>query len=142
MSLASAVKSLGPFSRVLGVSRGGAIPAVTLAHILEIMTVRYVHLNTYDDSVTSRLQNADDVEAFFAVSEPIPEWDSSETLIVDDVYDTGLTMDALHQVLPKARKAVLLHKKKPPGWLSSVQEVPEKTWIIFPWEKYTISDVI
>ena len=54
------------------------------------------------------------------------------SLIVDDVYETGLTLDPLRDI-EGAMFFVLISKKKPTWW-NTVNLSKEKDWIVFPWE--------
>ena len=61
------------------------------------------------------------------ISEPI-----NNSLIVDDVYETGFTLNPLRK-LEGAMFFVLFSKKKPTWW-KAVNISQKKEWIIFPWE--------
>lgn len=62
------------------------------------------------------------------LAEPQPD-----ALIVDDVYETGRTLEALHARFPKARCAVWV-SKCPPLWWDSVVVTDSSEWLLFPWE--------
>ena len=61
------------------------------------------------------------------ISEPI-----KNSLIVDDVYETGITLKN-HKNIEGAEFFVLFSKKKPTWW-NSVYISKESDWIVFPWE--------
>ena len=54
------------------------------------------------------------------------------SLIVDDVYETGLTLNNFKNV-EGANFFVLVSKKKPIWW-NTVNLVQNEEWIVFPWE--------
>lgn len=53
-------------------------------------------------------------------------------LIVDDIYETGLTLNNYREI-EGAVFYVLVSKKKPIWW-NSVKLYQEEDWIVFPWE--------
>ena len=54
------------------------------------------------------------------------------SLIVDDVFDTGITLSNFKDI-EGANFFVLISKKKPIWW-NTVNLSNEKEWIVFPWE--------
>ena len=62
------------------------------------------------------------------LAEPQPD-----ALIVDDVYETGRTLEALHATFPKAKCAVWV-SKCPPLWWEAVVVTDSSEWLLFPWE--------
>ena len=61
------------------------------------------------------------------ISEPI-----KNSLIVDDVYETGITLNNFKDI-DGAMFFVLFSKIKPTWW-NSVHMSEKKEWIVFPWE--------
>ena len=61
------------------------------------------------------------------ISEP-----TKNSLIVDDVYETGFTLNTFKDI-DGAMFFVLFSKIKPKWW-NTVYVSEEKEWIIFPWE--------
>ena len=62
------------------------------------------------------------------LAEPKPD-----ALIVDDVYETGRTLEALHARFPTARCVVWV-SKSPPQWWDAVVVTNSSEWLLFPWE--------
>ena len=54
------------------------------------------------------------------------------SLIVDDVYETGITLRSFKDI-EGANFFVLISKKKPIWW-NTVNLSHKKEWIVFPWE--------
>ena len=54
------------------------------------------------------------------------------SLIVDDVYETGITLRSFKDI-EGANFFVLISKMKP-GWWNTVNTSFKKEWIVFPWE--------
>ena len=61
------------------------------------------------------------------LSEPI-----KNSLIVDDVYETGITLSTFKNI--EGAKFFVLFSKKKPTWWNSVYISKESDWIVFPWE--------
>ena len=61
------------------------------------------------------------------ISKPI-----QNSLIVDDVYETGHTLNSFREI--KGAMFYVLISKKEPTWWNTVNIIPEKEWIVFPWE--------
>ena len=56
-----------------------------------------------------------------------------DALIVDDVYETGRTLEALRLQCPDATFAVWV-SKCPPQWWLAAEVVVSLEWLLFPWE--------
>lgn len=53
-------------------------------------------------------------------------------LVVDDVYETGLTLAPYRQL--EAIRVVVWISKAEPQWWQAVEVVESSDWIVFPWE--------
>ena len=53
-------------------------------------------------------------------------------LIVDDVYETGITLNNYKNI--EGAKFFVLFSKKKPTWWNSVHISEKSEWIVFPWE--------
>lgn len=60
-------------------------------------------------------------------------------LVVDDVYETGLTLTPYRQ-LERSRVVVWISKAEPQWW-QAVEVVESSDWIVFPWENPTLAAV-
>ena len=54
------------------------------------------------------------------------------SLIVDDVYETGITLKTYKNIA--GAKFFVLFSKKNPTWWNSVYISEKSDWIVFPWE--------
>tara|TARA_B100000945_G_scaffold213193_1_gene171720 strand:+ start:164 stop:550 length:387 start_codon:yes stop_codon:yes gene_type:complete len=63
---------------------------------------------------------------------PLLEKPINNSLIVDDIYDTGYTLEKI-KYLKGTETHVWISKTKPTWW-NSYKYTTEKEWIIFPWE--------
>jgi len=61
------------------------------------------------------------------ISEPI-----KNSLIVDDVYETGITLNSLKNI--EGAMFFVLFSKIQPTWWNTVKISEKKEWIVFPWE--------
>ncbi len=127
-TLAERVMTLGPFRGLVAISRGGLIPAAIVARELECRLVESISIVTY-------AQDAGTQGPPTVVKPAAAAGDGEGFLIVDDLVDSGVTARLVRSLLPQARFACLY--AKPAGrpvadmW---VAEVPQETWILFPWD--------
>ena len=61
------------------------------------------------------------------ISEPI-----KNSLIVDDVYETGNTLNTFKNI--EGAKFFVIFSKNKPTWWNSVYLSKKSEWIVFPWE--------
>ena len=61
------------------------------------------------------------------ISEP-----KKNSLIVDDVYETGITLNTFKDI--EGAMFYVLFSKTKPKWLNSVFISNKSEWIVFPWE--------
>ena len=61
------------------------------------------------------------------ISEPI-----KNSLIVDDIYETGITLNALKNI--EGAMFFVLFSKIKPTWWNTVNISQKREWIVFPWE--------
>jgi len=61
------------------------------------------------------------------ISEPI-----ENSLIVDDIYETGMTLKKLKDI--EGATFFVLFSKIKPTWWNTVNISDKKEWIVFPWE--------
>lgn len=71
-----------------------------------------------------------------ALNIPLLERPQINSLVVDDVYETGKT---LSQVIQMSRVTTFVwFSKVQPEWWNAVQIVDAEEWIVFPWENQTL----
>ncbi len=63
---------------------------------------------------------------------PLLDEPENNSLIVDDIYDTGYTLERIKHL--KGSEAHVWISKKKPTWWNAYKYTKEKEWIIFPWE--------
>ncbi len=120
-----------PKWRIVAIPRGGLIPATLLSHALNDQHIYIAH--------RIAIPNVFDVPEL-VLDDPNP------ILLVDDIYDSGETLDLLKKRLEsEASKGTsilgytILQRR--PWWGFSSITIPEKDyfgkkiWVRFPWEK-------
>ena len=125
--LAEQIKSsTKDFKQIVAVSRGGLLPAGILSYELNIRNCELINVSSYDDS---KQRSDKDVEI---ISKSINY--GAETLIVDDLADSGRTVKMLKNLYPSASFACVY--AKPQGReIADFQTIslPDK-WVVFPWD--------
>ena len=130
-ALAWRLVDMGPWKGLVGVTRGGLVPAAVVARELDIRVVETVSMVSYkaDDS---RPEQADEVTI---VKYPNNVGDGEGWLVVDDLVDTGRTAAVLRRLLPKAHFATVYAKPLGRPLVDTfITEVSQDTWIYFPWD--------
>ena len=69
---------------------------------------------------------------------PLLEVPKNNTLIVDDIYDSGYTLDKIKHL--KGSETYVWISKIKPTWWNAYKYIKEKEWIIFPWENINTAD--
>lgn len=116
---------------ILGIARGGLIPAGSLGYALSIKNCYLINVEYYTD-VDERL----DVPVILPPYLELVDLKHANILIVDDVADTGHTLGKVYEFVAdkvaSARAAVLYEK---PRSVISCEYVWRRTdlWINFPW---------
>jgi hypoxanthine phosphoribosyltransferase len=67
------------------------------------------------------------------ISEPI-----KNSLIVDDVYETGITLNTFKDI--EGAMFFVLFSKVKPTWWNTIHISKKKEWIVFPWENSSNSN--
>lgn len=110
---------------IIGIARGGLVPAVMLS--------KWYGIPLYPLTISFRDQDRYDELEIHKVS-------GHKILVVDEICDTGKTLEFLDNVLPlhpePARFAVLHHKAVDftPNYYAHA--IDKETWINYPWEKW------
>ena len=118
--------------RILAVARGGMIPAVMLSHILDVREVGSVQVEAYDGRIKGAATKV--ITGFGQVE----HYNKPDTLIVDDLWDTGETHEHLRRLFHQATFATLFYKDRGDESHRIVSfpglAVPRDEWLQFPWE--------
>lgn len=118
------------FDLIIGISRGGLIPSVLLSHALNVKTVKTIDCESYDEfnNRKSVVVNCD--------FNPKDLSDHS-ILVVDDIYDSGLTIKEVKSRFNElnCKYLCLVTKQFNPQIDFYARECVPDRWVIFPWEK-------
>ena len=119
---------------ILGISRGGLIPAAMLSYMLDVRLIQAVRVEHYDDQ-NNRLASG---ARFVDGTEPFATLDitTERLLIVDDIVDTGETLNLVRQAVDDhateikvAALYVRSNQKHAADWYWKVED----EWVVFPW---------
>jgi xanthine phosphoribosyltransferase len=131
-ALAWRLADKGPWKGIVAVTRGGLVPAAIVARELDIRIIETVGIVRYhgEDDVRGRRGEAELLKA------PSNVGDGAGWLVVDDLVDTGQTIDVLRRLMPRAHYAAVFAKPLGRPLIDTyITEVSQDTWIFFPWEK-------
>jgi xanthine phosphoribosyltransferase len=118
----------GSWSAVVAITRGGMAPAMIIARELDIRTVDTVSVKSYDhqDQTSAAILKSPDLDLLK---------DGTGVLVIDDLVDSGKTLELVRTVLPNAHYATVYAKPAGlPQVDSYITEVSQDTWIFFPWD--------
>ena len=110
------------FDCIVGVSRGGLIPATIIAYKMGVEEVLAARVQTYHD----------------CPQYIIPEVKGKRVLVVDDINDSGNTFNILYSNgLNENATFCALYKKSTSSFEQGVYGVVSNSekWIVFPWDK-------
>jgi xanthine phosphoribosyltransferase len=113
---------------VVAITRGGMAPAMIVARELDIRMVDTISVKSYDHQTqgVARIIKSPDAGVM---------GDGAGVLIVDDLVDTGRTLEVVRAALPRAHIATVYAKPMGRDRVDTfVTEVSQDTWIFFPWD--------
>ena len=123
-ALAWRLSEKGPWTQIVAITRGGLVPAAIVARELELRLVDTICVSSYDHQDQGNIR----------VLKEVPG-DGTDTLIVDDLVDTGKTAKLVRDMLPKAHFAAVYAKPAGRPLVDTfITEVSQDTWIHFPWD--------
>ena len=131
-ALAWRLEKRGPFdgewSAVVAITRGGMVPAMIIARELDIRVVDTISVKSYDHQSQSAAR---------ILKSPNKDLmgNGKGILIIDDLVDSGRTLEIVKDLYPKAHYATIYAKPKGRPMVDSfITEVSQDTWIFFPWD--------
>lgn len=108
--------------RIVGLSRGGLPIGVALSNKMGIPFIP-LEWQTRDGKVK-------DVNKLLMIKGC---YDPKEVLFVDDICDSGLTIDQIKEYVPNSRWATLVNKI-PKHIEFETLLIEDDRWVVFPWE--------
>lgn len=118
----------GSWRAVVGITRGGLVPAMIVSRELDIRTVDTISVKSYNHQARTSAQ---------VIKPPQGDLmgDGTGILVVDDLVDTGKTLELVRKLYPKAHFATVYAKPSGKPMVDSyITEVSQDTWIFFPWD--------
>lgn len=118
----------GTWCAVVAITRGGMAPAMIVARELDIRTVDTISVKSYDhqDRTEAKVLKSPDTEMM---------GDGTGILVVDDLVDTGKTLELVRKLYPKAHFATVYAKPAGEKQVDTfITGVSQDTWIFFPWD--------
>ncbi|SDN32003.1 xanthine phosphoribosyltransferase [Lutimaribacter pacificus] len=119
----------GQWRGLVAITRGGMAPAMIVARELGIRTVDTISVKSYHN------QDQGEAEVLKAPNPDMMGADGTGILIVDDLVDSGKTLELVRRMYPKAHFATVYAKPKGRAQVDTfITEVSQDTWIFFPWD--------
>ncbi|MFT6169878.1 MAG: xanthine phosphoribosyltransferase [Celeribacter sp.] len=118
----------GAWRAVVAITRGGMAPAMIIARELDIRTVDTISVKSYDhqDQTTASILKSPDKDMM---------GDGTGILVIDDLVDSGKTLELVRDLYPNAHFATVYAKPQGrPQVDTFITEVSQDTWIFFPWD--------
>ncbi|GAA6189495.1 xanthine phosphoribosyltransferase [Litorivita sp. NS0012-18] len=118
----------GAWKAVVAITRGGMAPAMIVARELDIRTVDTISVKSYDhqDRSEAKVLKSPDAQMM---------GDGTGILVVDDLVDSGKTLELVRKLYPNAHFATVYAKPSGrPQVDTFITEVSQDTWIFFPWD--------
>lgn len=118
---------------IIGVLRGGVIVANLLSDVLDVREVYVVGCRSYKGTEAGELKVYHDLV--------LGGLEGRNVLLVDDIADTGSTLDAAVEKLikprnPKKIKTATLFRKPWSKYCPTYCVDTTNGWVVFPWERF------
>jgi xanthine phosphoribosyltransferase len=123
----------GAWRAIVAITRGGMAPAMIIARELDVRTVDTISVVSYhsgggkaDDRREARVLKSPDAEMM---------GDGTGILIIDDLVDSGKTLELVRTLYPNAHFATVYAKPEGEPMVDTfITGVSQDTWIFFPWD--------
>ena len=118
----------GAWKAVVAITRGGMAPAMIIARELDIRTVDTISVKSYNHQTQTE-------PTVIKPPNSALTGDGSGVLVIDDLVDTGKTLEAVRSIMPNAHVATIYAKPLGRNQVDTfITEVSQDTWIFFPWD--------
>ncbi len=118
---------------IVGIVRGGAVPAICLSHSLNVPDVRFVEWSNRN-----------------SCNKETKKWDlicavanNKKVLVVEDIIDSGVTLEQLKERsfdCNSMKYAAMWYNIDCPininFWANTISRKQDERWLRFPWENY------
>jgi xanthine phosphoribosyltransferase len=123
----------GGWKAVVGITRGGLVPAMIVSRELDIRVVDTISVQSYHSGGGAADQRSDAQVTKSPQADLMG--DGTGILIVDDLVDSGKTLELVRALYPRAHFATVYAKPSGKPMVDSyITEVSQDTWIFFPWD--------
>ena len=128
------------FDCIIGIAKGGNIPATLISYELEVPTFKTIQIKSYNDD--NERKSTVFSSGTLSLIDELNKYNN--VLLVDDLADSGKTLSEFHELykflsnkvkVPNIKTACLYYKTKSefkPDYYASSTE--EEVWLNFPWE--------
>ncbi len=118
----------GAWKAIVAITRGGMAPAMIIARELDIRTVDTISIKSYDHQTQS-------APVVLCHPDNALVGDGTGVLVIDDLVDSGKTLEVVRAMYPKAHFATVYAKPKGEPLVDTfITGVSQDTWIFFPWD--------
>ncbi|MFW5641769.1 MAG: xanthine phosphoribosyltransferase [Roseicyclus sp.] len=118
----------GAWRAVVAITRGGMAPAMIIARELDIRLVDTISVKSYDHQTQAE-------PVVLNMPDAAMMGDGEGVLIIDDLVDSGKTLEVVRKLFPKAHCATVYAKPKGEPMVDTfITGVSQDTWIFFPWD--------
>ncbi len=119
----------GSWRAIVAITRGGLVPAMIVSRELNVRIVDTISVKSYNHQEQTRPQVTKAPQA------DLMGRDGEGILIVDDLVDSGKTLEEVRKHYPKAHFATVYAKPSGRPMVDTyITEVSQDTWIFFPWD--------
>ena len=118
----------GRWRGIIAITRGGMAPAMIIARELDIRVVETISIKSYDHKSQAEAEILKNPNSDLIL-------DGNGIVIIDDLVDSGKTMQLVKDKYPNAHLASVYAKPKGRNVVNTfITEVSQDTWIFFPWD--------
>ena len=118
----------GSWKAIVAITRGGMAPAMIIARELDVRLGDTISVKSYNH------QQQMDAVVLKAPDEEMMG-DGTGILVIDDLVDSGKTLELVRRLYPNAHFATVYAKPKGRPMVDTfITEVSQDTWIFFPWD--------
>ncbi|WP_424967540.1 MULTISPECIES: xanthine phosphoribosyltransferase [unclassified Dinoroseobacter] len=118
----------GAWRMILAITRGGMAPAMIVARELDIRQVGTISVQSYHHQTQGQTTVLNEPDAGLM-------GDGTGVLVIDDLVDSGRTLEVVRAKYPKAHFATVYAKPKGEPMVDTfITGVSQDTWIFFPWD--------
>lgn len=123
----------GAWKAIVAVTRGGMAPAMIIARELDVRTVDTISVKSYHSGGGKADQRREAEVLKFPNEDMMGQGEG--ILIIDDLVDSGKTLELVRSIYPKAHFACVYAKPEGESQVDTyITSVSQDTWIFFPWD--------